>query len=64
MYIRRIAAGTQIFGIGSKLQQIYFVTSGKIDLLDKRHQLFMQLPPSSVLGDYQLLFDLKTNMVA
>ncbi len=28
MFVRRINAGSQIFGIGVKLQQMYFLTSG------------------------------------
>ena len=34
MYFRRINRGSEIFGYGRKIQQLYFVVDGSFDLSD------------------------------
>ena len=64
LYIRRINKGDEMWSCGRKIQQMYFLSEGNIDFYTKSNLLFIQLPPTTVLGDYQILFNLKTNVIA
>lgn len=63
MYTREYVAGQEIIAYGKKFQEIYFITLGAVNLYTKDEVLFMQLPECSIVGDYQVFYDLTSNMI-
>ena len=47
---------------GREAGEIVLITDGQVDMFTKRGTKFMQLPAHSLFNDYQLLFDLKSNI--
>ena len=46
------------------MNSVHFIMEGTVNLYSETSVLFMQILPGNVLGDYQSLFDLKTNFSA
>ena len=44
-------------------EQVSLIQEGMVDLQTKHGDRFMILPESSVFNDYQLLFNLKSNII-
>ena len=38
------------------------ITSGQVDMMNRDQKRFMALPAHSIFNDYQLLFNLKSNI--
>ena len=53
-----------IISYGQKVNEIYFIREGGVNLRNRfQSKSFMFLPQYSVFGDYQILCDLKSNIV-
>ena len=58
---RSIPTGYCLQSPGRKVENFYFITEGFVSVTGPRQaQPFLLLPESSYLGDYQILFDLKS----
>ena len=62
MYTREFPVDEVIAEAGKKFREIFFITSGNIDMEDANRQVFMKLKDRNIFGDYQLLFDLTSNI--
>jgi hypothetical protein len=58
MYTREYVAGQEIIAYGKKFSEIFFITLGAVNLYTRDEVLFMQLPESSIVGDYQVFYNL------
>lgn len=64
MYCRIYEPGKTIVQHGQKFSEMYFVTRGAAVLYDQKGVTpFLQLPQYSFFGEYQLMFDLRSNFV-
>jgi len=64
MYTRIFANNTQIVAPGRKFREMYFITKGHVVIYNTLNQgPFIKLPQYSYFGDYQILFDLNTNIL-
>lgn len=63
MYTREFPAGQEIIAYGKKFREIFFITLGAVNLYTKDENLFMQLPEGSIFGDYQVFYELNSNMI-
>lgn len=64
MYARIYQRGETLVDYRSKFNEIYFIFSGGISLFNKHRVTdFLLLPQYSFFGDYQLLYDLRSNIV-
>ncbi|CDW76539.1 cation channel family protein [Stylonychia lemnae] len=64
MYCRIYQPEATIVPYGSKFSEIYFIREGGVRMFNKfRIQDFMFLPQYQIFGDYQILYDLKSNIV-
>ena len=63
LYARNLPANIQLTRSGHKQEVLYFLKEGFVSLSSpKSFTPFLVLPTSSVVGDYQILFDLKSNI--
>ena len=62
MYTRELPPKEVIVDFGKKFREIFFVMEGKVDM-KKGDQTFMQLGEGNIFGDYQVLFDLQSNII-
>ena len=58
---RNLPPTAELAAPGRKMQAFYFISEGFIAVHGPRPQPFLLLPPSSYLGDYQILFNLKSS---
>ena len=62
LFARNLPANHCIASPGRKMEAIYFISEGFVAVTGPRAlQPFLLLPPSSYLGDYQILFNLKSS---
>ena len=47
---------------GKEPEEIVMVFLGSVQMLTSSNERFMQLPPGSIFNDYQLLYNLKSNI--
>lgn len=62
MYARKYLPNSTIQPIGKEADEIVFVMDGMVDLFTNTDKKFMQLPANSIFNDYQLIFNLKSNI--
>lgn len=65
MYARKHTAGSTIQSYGKEADEVVFVIDGQVDLYSKpglEGVKFMQLPVDSIFNDYQLIYNLKSNI--
>jgi hypothetical protein len=62
MYTREFPAGEEIVQIGKKFREIFFITLGAVNLFTKDEKQFMTLPDGNIFGDYQVFYNLSSNM--
>jgi len=64
MYCRIYEPNRIVINTGEKVSELMFIKEGGFRL-QERHGIhdFLILPPLSFFGDYQILFQLKSNMV-
>ena len=55
--------GIELVGYSRYPEEVSLITKGMVDLQTKHGDRFMILPESAVFNDYQLLFNLRTNMI-
>ena len=53
---------TEIQQYGKEAVEVVLITSGCVDMFTRKGAKFMQLPANSLFNDYQLLFNLKSNI--
>lgn len=64
MYCRIYEPGKTIISHGQKLNEMYFISKGSAVFYDQKGVTpFLQLPQFSFFGEYQLMFDLRSNFV-
>ena len=64
MYARIYQPETTIVQYGQKFGEVFFIREGGVKLFNKfQIKDFMHLPQYSVFGDYQIICDLKSNIV-
>ena len=64
MYARIYGRGETLVDYRSKFNEIFFIYEGGVSLFSKaKIKDFIFLPQYSFFGDYQLLFDLRSNIV-
>ena len=64
MFCRIYEPGKLLVKNARRLNEMFFVAKGSLVFYDRNGvHFFMKLPESSVFGDYQILFNLKTNFV-
>jgi hypothetical protein len=64
MYTNIIDGGSTIVKYGEKFQALYFIMSGGVTcFLSGGYRDFLFLPPDHTFGDYQIIFNLKSNCV-
>ena len=52
MYTREFPPGEEIMQNGRKFREIFFITSGKIEMVNQNGEIFMQLADGNIFGDY------------
>lgn len=63
MYFRIYPPDTMIVSHGQKFLELYFIRSGEIHLQNKFAKEFLVLPSNSFFGEYQILFELQSNII-
>lgn len=64
MYTRRMYPNTEVIYYQKNLDEIYFVMQGKVELFSvPGGQKFMDFPENTVFGEYQVIFNLKSNIL-
>ena len=64
MFARIYEPDTMIVDHGEKFRQLYFIQEGTVSMFNKyKIQDFMFLPQYSIFGDYQIICDLKSNII-
>lgn len=64
MFARIYEPDTTIVSYGEKFRQIYFIQEGTVAMYNKFQITdFMFLPQYSIFGDYQIICDLKSNII-
>lgn len=62
MFCRIYEPGTNIMMYGQKYDEIFFIVQGSALMYDELGvKPFLQLPQHSFFGEYQILFDLRSN---
>jgi hypothetical protein len=57
--VRRYPSGTKIAMKGKKLDEMFFICEGRVDVYGVNTlKKFLTYPQNSYIGDYQILFDL------
>ena len=62
LYARVYKPGIEIQTYGHEAIEVVLITSGQVDMLNRDHKRFMALPAHSIFNDYQLLFNLRSNI--
>ena len=62
LYARVHRPGTEIQRYGREAEEVVLIQSGQVDMFTKEGNRFMVLPLHSIFNDYQLLFNLKSNI--
>ena len=63
MYTRRMNPNVDIIYYQKPFEELYFVENGKVELFSHPEDVkFMELTERSVFGEYQIIFDLKSNI--
>jgi len=64
MYCRIYEPGKVLVSYGQKITEMYFISKGSAVFFDQKGVTpFLQLPQYSFFGEYQLMFDLRSNFV-
>lgn len=64
MYCRIYEPDETIVSYGQKFNEVFFIREGAVRLFNKfQFRDFIVLPRYSVFGDYQILYDLKSNII-
>ena len=67
MFARNYKPGVEIQPYGRRCEEVVLILEGHIEMFLRSDALddpypFMRLPPNCIFNDYQLLFDLKSNI--
>jgi len=62
LYARIHPPNKEIQRYGREAEEVVLILSGQVNMFTKRGTKFMQLPANSLFNDYQLLFNLKSNI--
>ena len=63
MYTRRMYPNTEVIYNQKMFEEIYFVMQGKVELFSVPENVkFMDMPENTVFGEYQVIFNLKSNI--
>ena len=63
MFTASFQPNVEIVYCGQRFNRLYFALDGKIDLVTHHDKIkFLQMSPGAVIGDYCLIFDLKSNI--
>ena len=63
MYTRRMSPNVDVIYYQKPFEELYFVLDGKVELFSHPEDIkFMELTENTVFGEYQIIFDLKSNI--
>jgi hypothetical protein len=65
MFARIYEPDSVIVNYGEKFRQLYFIQEGTVAMYNNNYQItdFMFLPQYSIFGDYQIICDVKSNII-